>query len=46
MVIGLKEKLTKILIDKKLIKQGDLEKALSVQREKGGSLSDMLVEMG
>jgi len=46
MVIGLKEKLTKILIDKKLIKKEDLEKALTVQREKGGSLSDMLVEMG
>ena len=46
MVIGLKEKLTTILIDKKLIKQEDLEKALSVQREKGGSLSDMLVDMG
>jgi len=46
MSIGLKEKLTKILIDKKLIKQEDLEKALSVQREKGGSLSDMLVDMG
>jgi len=46
MVIGLKEKLTKVLIDKKLIRQEDLEKALSVQREKGGPLSDMLVEMG
>jgi len=46
MGMGLKEKLTKILIDKKLIKQEDLEKALSVQREKGGSLSDMLVDMG
>ena len=46
MVIGLKEKLTKILIDKKLIKQEDLEKALTSQREKGGSLSDMLVDMG
>jgi type IV pilus assembly protein PilB len=46
MVIGLKEKLTKILIDKKLIKQEDLDKALVVQREKGGSLSDILVDMG
>ncbi len=46
MVIGLKEKLTKILIDKKLINKEDLVKALSAQKEKGGSLSDMLVDMG
>jgi len=46
MVIGLKEKLTKILIDKKLVKQEDLERALAAQRVNGGSLSDMLVEMG
>ena len=46
MVIGLKEKLTKILIDKKLIKQEDLEKAMTAQKEKGGSLSDILVDMG
>ena len=43
MVPGLKEKLIKILIDKNLIKENDLERALSVQREKGGSLSDILV---
>jgi len=43
MVPGLKEKLIKILIDKNLIKESDLERALSVQREKGGSLSDILV---
>lgn len=46
MAIGLKEKLTKILIDKKLIKKEDLEKAMTSQREKGGSLSDILVDMG
>jgi len=45
MVPGLKEKLTKILIEKRLIKEGDLEKALIFQREKGGSLSDILVEL-
>src|SRR3989338_2312784 len=42
----LKEKLTKILIDKKLLKQEDIEKAVSLQREKGGSLSDLLVKLG
>src|SRR3989338_6905562 len=42
----LKEKLTKILIDKKLIRESDLEKALSLQRDKGGSLSDALVSLG
>ncbi|MBN2453270.1 MAG: Flp pilus assembly complex ATPase component TadA [Candidatus Omnitrophica bacterium] len=46
MVPGLKEKLTKILIDRKLIKEADLQKALSVQKEKGGSLSDLLVSLG
>lgn len=46
MGIGLKEKLTKILIDKKLIKEDDLKKALSLQKEKGGSLSDILVTLG
>ncbi len=46
MVPGLKEKLTKILLDKNLIKEDDLQKALAAQREKGGSLSDMLVTMG
>lgn len=46
MLLGLKEKLTKILIDKKLIKEDDLKKALSLQKEKGGSLSDILVSLG
>jgi type IV pilus assembly protein PilB len=43
---GLREKLTKILIEKRLIKEGDLEKACAIQKDKGGSLSDILVEMG
>ncbi|MBI5143789.1 MAG: Flp pilus assembly complex ATPase component TadA, partial [Candidatus Omnitrophica bacterium] len=42
----LKERLTKILIDKKLIKESDLDKAVSLQKEKGGSLSDILVNLG
>lgn len=46
MIPSLKEKLIKVFIDKKLLKKSDLEKALDVQREKGGSLSDILVNMG
>ena len=46
MLPGLKDKLTKILVDKKLIKSDDLAKALSVQKKSGGSLSDVLVNMG
>jgi type IV pilus assembly protein PilB len=46
MVPGLKEKLTKILIDKRLVKESDLEKARAVQKEKGGGLSDILVDLG
>lgn len=46
MIPGLKEKLTRILIDKKLIKQSELERAMSVQKEKGGSLGDILADLG
>ncbi|MCX5677751.1 MAG: ATPase, T2SS/T4P/T4SS family [Candidatus Omnitrophica bacterium] len=45
MTPGLKEKLTKILIDKNLIKEDDLQKALALQKEKGGSLSDVLIAL-
>jgi len=46
MILSLKEKVLKIFIDKHLLKEDDIEKALKVQREKGGSLSDILVELG
>lgn len=46
MILSLKEKILKIFIDKQLIKEADLQKALKVQREKGGSLSDILVDLG
>jgi type IV pilus assembly protein PilB len=46
MILSLKEKILKIFIDKHLLKEVDLEKALKVQKDKGGSLSDILVEMG
>lgn len=46
MVSGLKEKLTKVLLETNLIKEKDLESALTIQKEKGGSLSDILVSLG
>ncbi|MDP3791827.1 MAG: ATPase, T2SS/T4P/T4SS family [Candidatus Omnitrophota bacterium] len=46
MILSLKEKILKIFFEKKLIKEADLEKALKIQREKGGSLSDILVDLG
>lgn len=46
MILSLKEKILKIFIDKHLIKEADLENALKIQREKGGSLSDILVDLG
>jgi type IV pilus assembly protein PilB len=46
MIIGLKEKLAKLLIDQKILKPENLEKALLVQKDKGGSLSDILVSLG
>ncbi len=46
MIVELKEKLTRILIEQKIIKEADLDKALSIQKEKGGSLSDILIKLG
>ena len=43
MILELKGKLIKVLVDKGLLKPGDLEKAISVQKTQGGSLSDILV---
>lgn len=42
---SLKERLTEILIHNKLITQKQLEKAIEVQKEKGGRLSDILVAL-
>ena len=46
MILGLKEKLIKILFEKNLVTQVDLDKAIAVQKDKGGSLSDILVDFG
>ncbi|MDD4954460.1 MAG: ATPase, T2SS/T4P/T4SS family [Candidatus Omnitrophica bacterium] len=41
-----KEKFTDYLIDNKLVSKEDLEKALSMQKEKGGSLVELFVKLG
>ncbi|MDP3143480.1 MAG: ATPase, T2SS/T4P/T4SS family [Candidatus Omnitrophota bacterium] len=45
-MISLKARLTDLLIKQNLIKQEDLQKALSVQKDKGGRLSEILVNLG
>jgi len=42
----LKDRLTELLINNKLITQEQLNQALNVQSQKGGRLSDIIVEMG
>jgi type IV pilus assembly protein PilB len=44
-VLSLKDRLTELLITNKLISQEQLDKALLVQKEKGGRLSDIIVEL-
>ncbi len=46
MQISLKERLNKILLDKGLITAEKLNEALTIQRQKGGKLSDILVNSG
>lgn len=43
-MLSLKERLTEILINNKLITTGQLEQALKVQTTKGGKLSDIIIE--
>lgn len=44
-MISLKERLKEILITNKLLTQEQLEKALVIQKEKGGRLSDIIVDL-
>jgi len=44
-MISLKDRLTELLIKNKLLDQKDLQKALEVQKEKGGRLSDILIQL-
>ena len=46
MTAPLKERLIKILIDQKLVTQERLDGAIKIQKEKGGKLSDVLIELG
>ncbi len=42
---SLKDRLTEILINNKLITQEQLDKALEVQKQKGGRLSEIIVDL-
>jgi len=44
-MISLKDRLTEILINNKLITKEQLEQAIAAQKEKGGRLSDILVSL-
>jgi type IV pilus assembly protein PilB len=44
-MVSLKERLTEILINNKLITQEQIKKALEVQKEKGGRLSDIIIDL-
>lgn len=46
MVKSFKDKLIDVLIEGKLVKQKDLDKALDIQKKSGGSLAKVLVEQG
>jgi type IV pilus assembly protein PilB len=43
---SLKDRLTEILINNKLLSEEQLENALAIQKEKGGKLSDIIVSLG
>jgi len=43
---SLKERLIELLINNKVISKSQLDKALKIQKEKGGSLKDILVKSG
>ncbi|MFH1244904.1 MAG: GspE/PulE family protein [Candidatus Omnitrophota bacterium] len=43
-LLEIKKKLKEILVENKLISETDLNKALAIQKEKGGQLSNILIE--
>lgn len=45
-ILSMQERIMKHLCQKKLLVANDIKKALEVQKEKGGKLSDILVAMG
>ncbi len=44
--LSIKDKVTATLCKKKILVENDIRKALAIQKEKGGKLSDILVGMG
>jgi type IV pilus assembly protein PilB len=46
MVLSLKDRISKRLLESNIINQEQLDKALWVQKEKGGTLSQILIELG
>jgi type IV pilus assembly protein PilB len=44
--LSIKDRIIKSLCEKKLLVENDIKKALELQKEKGGKLSDILVGMG
>ncbi|MBN1872225.1 MAG: Flp pilus assembly complex ATPase component TadA [Candidatus Omnitrophica bacterium] len=46
MPLSLKERINKLLLDKKLISAKNLAAAIDIQKEVGGKLSDILIERG
>jgi len=45
-ILSIKDKIIKSLCDKKLLVENDIQRAMDLQKEKGGKLSDILVGMG
>ena len=46
MVLSLKDRISKALLESKIIDQVQLDKALQFQKEKGGTLSQILIDLG
>ena len=46
MVLSLKDRISKALLESKIIDQAQLDKALQSQKEKGGTLSQILIDLG
>ncbi len=44
--LSIRDRVMKSLCEKKLLVENDINKALEIQKEKGGKLSDILVGMG
>jgi len=45
-ILSIRDRIVKTLCEKKLLTENDIKKALEVQKEKGGKLSDVLIGMG